>query len=145
MAERLLPSNLFNGSASPAMIFALASILRFRPAPTPSRTRSHRPLPLRRYLTPVSAAGVNVFVGRLDRSLPDDQAHASVPNLQAQGSGYTFVDGSGVAQRLLGNFGAEREVQEAAVVDALKVCFAPSVDSNFENAFPFPFLFPCAA
>ena len=85
---------------------------------------------------------MNVFVGRLDRSLPDESAHAYVPNLQAQGSGYTFVDGSGVAQRLLGNFGAEREVQEAAVVDALKVCFAPSVDSNFGKRFSFSLSFP---
>jgi hypothetical protein len=66
-----------------------------------------------------------VFVGKLDRSLADHAPHVYVPNLAAQGSGYTFMDGSGVAQRLLGNFGAEREVQQAAAVDALKVCFAP--------------------
>jgi hypothetical protein len=90
-------------------------------------------------LTPVSAVGGNVFVGKLDRSLPEHAPHVYVPNLAAQGSGYTFMDGSGVAQRLLGNFGAEREVQEAAAVDALKVCFAPSAASRFEPVFVFVF------
>ncbi len=74
-----------------------------------------------RYLTPVSASGGNVFVGKLDASLPGDAPHAYVPALAAQGSGYTFSDGSGVAQRLLGNFTAPRDEQEAAVIDALKV------------------------
>ncbi len=85
------------------------------------------PSAVRRYLTPLSAVGGNEFVGKLETSLPDDCKHVYVPNLAAQGSGYTFVDGSGVAQRLLGNFDAGREAQEAAVVDALKVCFGPNV------------------
>ncbi len=44
-----------------------------------------------------------------------------MPNLAAKGAGYTFSDASGVAQRLLGNFGCGREEQEVAVIDALKV------------------------
>ena len=60
-------------------------------------------------------------MGKLDASLPGDAPHAYVPALAAQGSGYTFLDGSGVAQRLLGNFTASRDEQEAAVIDALKV------------------------
>ena len=55
-----------------------------------------------RYLTPVSGSGGNVFVGKLDANMQDDTPHAYVPNLAAQGSGYTFSDSSGVAQRLLG-------------------------------------------
>ncbi len=73
-----------------------------------------------RYLTPVSGSGGNVFVGKLDANMQDDAPHAYVPNLAAQGSGYTFMDSSGVAQRLLGNFAAGRKEQEASVVDALK-------------------------
>jgi hypothetical protein len=87
-------------------------------------------------LTPVSGSGGSVFVGKLDASMQGDAPHAYVPNLAAQGSGYTFADSSGVAQRLLGNFAAGREEQEASVVDALKaralkfsqrflVCFFP--------------------
>ncbi len=74
----------------------------------------------------MSASGGNVFVGKLDASLSGDAPHAYVPALAAQGTSYTFLDGSGVAQRLLGNFKAAHDEQEAAVIDALKVrsdCF----------------------
>ncbi len=78
----------------------------------------------RRYLTPVSAAGGNVFVGKLEASLPCDAPHAYVPALAAQGSTYSFSDGSGVAQRLLGNFTASPGEQEAAAIDSLQVITA---------------------
>jgi hypothetical protein len=73
-----------------------------------------------RYLTPVSALGGNVFTGKLDASMAGDAAHAYVPNLSAQGAGYTFGDGSGVAQRLLGNFAAGHDEQKAVVAEALQ-------------------------
>ena len=60
-------------------------------------------------------------MGKLDASIAGDVEHAYVPNLAAKGAGYTFSDASGVAQRLLGNFGCGREEQEVAVIDALKV------------------------
>lgn len=53
--------------------------------------------------------------------MASNEPHAYVPNLVALGSGYTFSDSSGVAQRLLGNFTAGRKEQVAAVIDALQV------------------------
>ena len=134
IGERLVPSIVFNGGASPYMIFVLASILRFTAHPCHAHIRQRArmwlpatPLPacnhalrLCRYLTPVGGSGGNVFVGKLDTSMEGDAAHAYVPNLAAQGAGYTFVDGSGVAQRLLGNFAAGNEEQKIAVTDALQ-------------------------
>jgi hypothetical protein len=73
-----------------------------------------------RYLTPVSETAGSLFVGKLDTSMVADSVHEYVPNLAAQGSGYTFSDRSGVALRLLGCFNAGREEQKAIVVDALK-------------------------